>query len=76
MGKAPGAVGEPDAPLHPTGLDGLADRAQDRADLAAEEDQGDDRDDGDEGEDQRVLGEALAFLIAADAGEEPCERVS
>ena len=29
----------------------------------AQEDEGDDRDDGDEREDQRVLGETLAFLV-------------
>ena len=52
------------------GLDRVADRAQDRADLAAQEDQGDDRDDRDEGEDQRVLGETLAFLVAAKRGED------
>src|SRR5918997_1434772 len=51
-------------------LDGRADLAQDRADLAAEEDQGDDRDDRDQGEDQCVLGQALALLVAADRGEE------
>src|SRR3954462_9172002 len=44
-------------------LDRGADLAQDRGDLAAQEDQGDDRNDGDEGEDQRVLGETLAFLV-------------
>src|SRR5215210_3834305 len=44
-------------------LDRGADLAQDRADLSTEEDQGDDRDDRDEGEDQRVLGETLAFLV-------------
>ena len=50
-------------------LDRVADRAQDRADLAAEEDEGDDRDDRDEGEDQRVLGETLTFVVS-DASEE------
>src|SRR5687768_1874100 len=55
----------------PSGLDGvcrsdrLADRVQDVADLAAQEDEGDDRDDRDEGEDQRVLRETLAFLVIA-----------
>jgi hypothetical protein len=44
-------------------LDGRADGAQDLADLRAQEDQGDDRHDRDEGEDQRVLGETLAFLV-------------
>ena len=47
-------------------LDRVADRAQDRADLAAQEDEGDDRDDRDEGEDQRVLGETLAFVVVAE----------
>src|SRR6476469_173305 len=51
-------------------LDGVADRAEDLADLAAQEDQGDDRDDRDEGEDQRVLGETLAFLVPTKRGEE------
>src|SRR5215210_497501 len=51
-------------------LDRGADLAQDRADLPTEEDQGDDRDDGDEGEDQRVLGETLAFLVTTKGGEE------
>src|SRR5215211_4384919 len=46
-------------------LDRLADRAQDRLDVAAQENEGDDRDDRDEGEDQRVLRETLAFLVAA-----------
>src|SRR5687768_13917468 len=47
-------------------LDRAADRAQDLADLAAQEDEGDDRDDGDEGKDQRVLREALAVFVAMD----------
>src|SRR5215210_455331 len=51
-------------------LDRGADLAQDRADLSTEEDQGDDRDDRDEGEDQRVLGETLAFLVTTKGGEE------
>src|SRR6476469_1610415 len=51
-------------------LDGLADRVQDAADLAAQEDQSDDRDDRDEREDQGVLGEALAFLVAAKRSED------
>src|SRR5450756_2447913 len=46
------------------GLDGGADRAEDRLDLAAQEDERDDRDDRDEGEDEGVLGEALALLVA------------
>ena len=46
-------------------LDGRADLVQDRADLAAQEDEGDDRDDRDERQDQGVLSEALAFLVAA-----------
>src|SRR5215208_7426881 len=50
--------------------DGLADGAQDARDLAAQEDQGDDRDDRDEGEDQRVLRETLAFLVAPEGREE------
>src|SRR5688572_19595174 len=45
-------------------LDRAADRAQDLADLAAQEDEGNDRDDRDEGEDQRVLREALAIFAA------------
>src|SRR6188474_2832652 len=49
-----------------TRLDRAADRAQDLADLSAQEDEGDDRDDGDEGEDQRVLREALAVFVAMD----------
>src|SRR4051794_22099240 len=53
-----------------TRLDRAADRAQDLADLAAEEDQGDDRDDRDEGEDQRVLRETLAFVVPTNSGEE------
>src|SRR5438552_3813814 len=48
------------------GLDRAADRAEDLADLTAQEDQGDDRNDRDEGEDQRVLGETLAFLVATE----------
>ena len=40
-----------------------ADRAQDRADLAAQEDEGDDRDDRDEREDQRVLRETLSVVL-------------
>ena len=55
-------------------LDRVADRAQDRADLAAQEDEGDDRDDRDQGEDQRVLRETLAFLVAAKRSEERVER--
>src|SRR5215204_6523606 len=47
-------------------LDRIADRAQDLADLAAQEDEGDDRDDRDKREDQGVLGESLAFVIVAD----------
>src|SRR6187455_664014 len=48
------------------GLDRVADRLQDRADLPAQEDEGDDRDDRDQSEDQRVLRETLAILVAAD----------
>src|SRR5437879_5181196 len=51
-------------------LDRVADLAQDRADLVAQEDQRDDGNDGDQGEDQRVLGEALAVFVAAEAREE------
>src|SRR5690349_18911175 len=51
-------------------LDRAADRAEDGADLAAQEDEGDDRDDRDEGEDQRVLREALAFLIPTEEADE------
>ena len=40
-------------------LDGVADVAQDVADLAAEEEQCEDRDDGDQGQDERVLREPL-----------------
>ena len=43
-------------------LERLAHGRQDAADLAAEEDQGDDRHDRDEGEDERVLGQSLAFF--------------
>src|SRR5919206_2694258 len=46
-----------------SGLDGVADRAEDLAHLLTQEDQGDDRHDRDEGEDQRVLRETLAFLV-------------
>ena len=53
-----------------TRLDRATDLAQDRGDLAAQEDEGDDRDDRDEGEDQRVLREALAFLVPTKRGEE------
>src|SRR5204862_5756335 len=56
--------------LNDPSLDGIADRAQDLADLAAQEDEGDDRDDGDEREDQRVLGETLALLVLREAGDE------
>src|SRR5437762_1787620 len=57
-----GGVRKPVAVLDPT-LDRGADRAEDLADCASEEQEGDDGDDGDEGEDQRVLREALAFLL-------------
>src|SRR5215204_2432655 len=62
--RPPGPEGA-GGPILPDGrvLDGVADRAQDLADLAAQEDEGDDRDDRDEGEDQGVLGESLAFLV-------------
>src|SRR6266446_751444 len=52
------------------GLDRVADVAEDRRDLAAEEDEGDDRDDGDEREDQRVLGQTLALLVPTNGDEE------
>src|SRR3954451_16560760 len=55
-------------------LDGRADRVEDRADLAAQEDQGDDRDDGDQREDEGVLGETLAFVIVAD-GRDECDEL-
>src|SRR5204862_301576 len=45
-------------------LDGVTDVAQDLADLIAQEDEGNDRDDRDKREDQRVLRETLAFLVA------------
>jgi hypothetical protein len=45
-------------------LDRLPDRAQDLRRLAAEEDEGDDRHDRDERENECVLGEALALLVA------------
>src|SRR4051794_12837663 len=51
-------------------LDRGANRAEDRADRAAQEEQGDDRHDRDEGEDQRVLRETLAFLVPTKGGEE------
>jgi len=41
-------------------LEGVADDAEDRVDLTAEEEQGRDSQDGDEGEDEGVLGESLA----------------
>src|SRR5512141_2469383 len=44
-------------------LDRVAHGAEDLADLAAQEDEGNDGHDRDEGEDQRVLREALAFLV-------------
>src|SRR5688572_21091784 len=55
-------------------LDRRPDRAQDRADLGAQENQGNDRDDRDEGEDQRVLRETLALLVAPERGEEAVEE--
>ena len=51
-------------------LDRVPHVAQDAADLIAQEDEGNDRDDRDEGEDQRVLREALAFLVTTDRGEQ------
>src|SRR6266850_113495 len=55
-------------------LDRAADRAENRADLVAQEDQGDDRNDRDEGEDQRVLRETLAFLVAAEGCDESMKK--
>ena len=46
------------------GLERVAEFAQDRADLSAEEEQRDDREDRDQGKDQRVLRESLALLVA------------
>src|SRR4029078_762272 len=64
----------PPVPVAPMSLDGTLDRASDRAenraDLVAQEDQSDNRNDRDEGEDQRVLGETLAFLFPTNRGEE------
>src|SRR5674536_17398 len=57
-------------------LDRAADGAEDRADLAAEEDQGDDRHDRDEGEDQCVLGEPLALLVANEERRDECVQTS
>ena len=51
-------------------LDGAADRAEDLADLAAQEDEGDDRNDGDQGEDQCVLGKTLAVLVPTEESDE------
>src|SRR3954464_1993743 len=51
-------------------LDVLTDRAEDLADRRAQEEQGEDRHDGDEGEDQRVLRETLAFLVAIEESDE------
>src|SRR4051812_25966980 len=72
----------PPAPAWATGgrisrerrLDGRADGVEDAADLVAEEDQRDDRDDRDEREDQRVLGEALSFVVVAD-GRDECMKL-
>jgi hypothetical protein len=51
------------------GSDGIADVAEDAADLTAKEDQREDRDDRDEGEDQRVLRETLAVLASGSLDE-------
>src|SRR6266436_3824353 len=51
-------------------LDRVAHVAQDRRDLAAQENEGNDRDDGDQGEDQGVLSEALALFVATDGRDE------
>src|SRR4026207_79768 len=48
--------------------------AEDAADRAAQEEQGHDRNDRDEGEDQRVLRETLAFLVAPQRREERGEE--
>jgi hypothetical protein len=45
-------------------LDGAPDRAQDRADLAAQEEEGHDGDDGDKSEDECVFRETLACFLA------------
>ena len=50
-------------------LDGAPDRAQDRADLATQEEEGHDGDDRDKGEDECVLRETLACFLASKAGE-------
>src|SRR5450756_559002 len=67
-GPAPGknrrAAGSIPAALQTVTLDRVADGAQDRLDLPAEEDQSDDREDRDQGEDQRVLRESLALLLS------------
>src|SRR5258706_112567 len=55
-------------------LDRRADRAEDAADRAAQEQEGNDRNDRDEGEDQRVLRETLAFLVAPQRPEERGEE--
>src|SRR5687768_17298765 len=68
--EAAGATLAPAASLSRLELDRVADVAEDRRDLAAQEDEGDDRDDCDEREDQRVLRESLAFLVAAKRCEE------
>jgi hypothetical protein len=50
----------------------VPDVAQDVADLATEEDERDDREDRDESEDQRVLRESLAVLIADEERRDKC----
>src|SRR3990172_10558287 len=55
-------------------LDGRPDDAEDLADLTAQEEQGDDGDDRDEGEDERVLGEPLAFLVPIERSDE-CGKI-
>src|SRR5882672_1296872 len=47
-------------------LDRVTDVAENRGDLAAQENEGDDRDDRDEREDQRVLGETLALVLTTE----------
>src|ERR1700694_5750052 len=71
-----GPPGQPRRPFLNVVLDGAADGAQHLADLAAEEDKGDDREDRDQGEDQRVLRESLALLIANEERRDECVQTS
>src|SRR3954463_13780910 len=76
MERAVGAR-DPTALIQPnSGLGRAADRAEDLGDLAAQEDEGDDRNDRDEREDQRVLREALAFLVSANEIDDGVKHVS